>query len=145
MDYLEEDLEEQQYEIDEEDKYQQKIDFIMEKGKKELTEKYQFAMIIGLDNANTFDKWVNYQDLERLAQFVIVPRAGIERDMNINWYIQKPHIFLNNQTNIIEISSSEIRELFNKDSIVKLEKLLNYLDHDVYKYILTNKLYKNEN
>ena len=115
------------------------------KEEKELTEKYQFAMIIGLDNANSFDKWVNYEELERLAQFVIVPRAGIERDMNINWYIQKPHIFLNNQTNIIEISSSEIRELFNKDSIVKLEKLLNYLDHDVYKYILTNKLYKNEN
>ena len=115
------------------------------KEEKELTEKYQFAMIIGLDNANSFDKWVNYEELERLAQFVIVPRAGIERDMNINWYLQKPHIFLNNQTNIIEISSSEIRELFNKDSIVKLEKLLNYLDHDVYKYILTNKLYKNEN
>lgn len=43
VDYLEEDLEEQQYEIDEEDKYQQKIDFIMEKGKKELTEKYGYV------------------------------------------------------------------------------------------------------
>ena len=38
----------------------------------ELTEKYQFAMIIGLDNANTFDKWVNYKELERLARFIVV-------------------------------------------------------------------------
>jgi cytidyltransferase-like protein len=28
--------------------------------------KFDFSMIIGLDNANTFDKWVNYQDLERM-------------------------------------------------------------------------------
>jgi hypothetical protein len=43
VDYLEEDLEEQQQEINEEDHYQQKIDFIMEKGKKELTEKYGYV------------------------------------------------------------------------------------------------------
>jgi len=43
VDYLEEDLEEQQINFDEEDKYQQKMDFIMDKGKKELTEKYGYV------------------------------------------------------------------------------------------------------
>lgn len=111
------------------------------KEENELTEKYQFAMIIGLDNANSFDKWINYEELERLAQFVVVPRAGVERDININWYLQKPHIFLNKETPIMEISSTEIRELLINN---KREKLLNYLDEDVYKYILTNNLYRNE-
>ena len=64
------------------------------KEEKELTEKYQFTMIIGLDNANTFDKWVNYEELEKLAQFVVVPRKGVERNLDVDWYLQKPHIFL---------------------------------------------------
>ena len=112
------------------------------KEEKELTEKYQFSMIMGLDNANTFDKWVNYEELERLAQFVVVPRLGVERDLNVNWYLQKPHIFLNKETSILEISSTDIRELFNKS---KYQTLLNYLDHKVFQYIKSNKLYENEN
>ena len=112
------------------------------KEEKELTEKYQFAMIIGLDNANTFDKWVNYQDLERLAQFVVVPRKGVVRNPDVDWYLKPPHIFLNRETNIQEVSSTEIREFFDKDTIIKREKTLTYLDEDVYKYILKNKLYE---
>jgi len=98
-------------------------------------------MIIGLDNANTFDKWVNYEELERLAQFVVVPRAGIERDSNVNWYLQKPHIFLNSDTKIIDASSTLIRDLLPKNN---KSEILNYLDEDVYKYILTNNLYRDE-
>jgi nicotinate-nucleotide adenylyltransferase len=119
------------------------------KEEKELTEKYQFAMIIGLDNANTFNKWVNYQELESLAQFVIVPRSGIERDINVNWYLQKPHIFLNYENNIPEISSTEIREKiygYNKlppevKMIVKA-KLLPFIDENVFDYMIENKLYE---
>lgn len=108
------------------------------KEEKELTEKYQFAMIIGLDNANTFNKWVNFEELERLAQFVIVPRKGIVRDMNVDWYLQKPHIFLNGETQIIEASSTLIRDLLNSKS----SEVLNYLDKDVYNYIVENNLYE---
>lgn len=110
------------------------------KEEKELTEKYQFAMIIGLDNANTFNKWVNYEELERLAQFIVVPRSGIKRDINVDWYLQKPHIFLNCETNIVEASSTFVRDLLNSGSnIFDIEK---YLDKDVYQYILDNKLYE---
>jgi len=105
------------------------------KEEKELTEKYQFAMIIGQDNANTFDKWVNYTELERMAQFVIVPRAGIVRDTNVTWYLQKPHIFLSGESKVIEVSSTLIRNNINSPEI------LNYLNSDVYNYITKNKLY----
>lgn len=106
-----------------------------------LTEKYNFSMIIGLDNANTFDKWVNYEELERMVRFVVVPRKGIIRDENVNWYLKEPHIFLNNETNIGEISSTQVREILNKKSVFKsidLEKLINV---DVIKYIKDNNLY----
>lgn len=118
------------------------------KEEKELTEKYQFAMIIGLDNANTFDKWVNYQELERLAQFVVVSRKGVERNINVNWYLQKPHIFLSDDTDIIEISSTEIRaklEGFSKlppeVQLVQKTKLLPFINENVFDYIVENKLY----
>lgn len=109
---------------------------------KELTETHQFAMIIGLDNANSFDKWVNYEELERLAQFVVVPRVGIKRDINVDWYLQKPHIFLNTETNIIEASSTFVRTLLNSDS--NIFDIENYLDPNVHQYILDNKLYQNK-
>jgi nicotinate-nucleotide adenylyltransferase len=120
------------------------------KEEKELMEKYQFAMIIGLDNANTFDKWVNYQELERLAQFVVVPRKGVERDINVNWYLQKPHIYLNSEeTNIKYVSSTIIRDLLNCSKMSMNEMMshresdiLEYLDKNVYQYILDNKLYE---
>lgn len=112
------------------------------KEEKELTEKYQFAMIIGLDNANTFDKWVNYQELERLAQFVVVPRVGVERDTNIDWYLQRPHILLNGETKIQEISSTEIRKFFSDKNDQYTSNIIDYLDKDVYSYIMENKLYQ---
>ena len=109
------------------------------KEEKELTEKYQFSMIIGLDNANSFDKWVNYEELERLAQFVVVPRKGVERDLNVDWYLQKPHIFLNTETTIIEASSTLIRNILNKQS--NIFDIEDYLDPNVLQYIKGNNLY----
>lgn len=103
----------------------------------ELTEKYQFSMIIGLDNANTFDKWVNYQELERLAKFIVVQRAGIERDTNVNWYLHSPHIFLANENKIMNVSSTEVRNILTNNS----DKILNYIEKNVYEYMVTNNLY----
>ena len=113
------------------------------KEEKELTEKYQFSMIIGLDNANTFEKWVNYQELERIAQFVVIPRAGIQRDFNVNWYLQKPHIFINNEKPLLDVSSTMLRALLNVNGKkrAKESEILNYLDKNVYDYIVENSLY----
>jgi len=105
----------------------------------ELNNKYNFSMIIGLDNANTFDKWVNYQELERMVRFVVVPRKGYERDININWYLEKPHIYLNDENHIVECSSTMVREKLRK--LDDTSSLLQYLNEDVLRYILDNKLY----
>ena len=106
------------------------------KTEKSLNEKYNFSMIIGSDNANNFDKWVNYEELERMVRFIIVPRKGVEIDNNINWYLKDPHIFLNNETNIMEISSTKVRDLIKSKK--PLDGLLN---DDVIEYIYKNNLY----
>jgi nicotinate-nucleotide adenylyltransferase len=42
--------------------------------------KYNFSMAIGMDNANTFDSWVNYKDLEKMIRFIVIPREGVKID-----------------------------------------------------------------
>jgi len=106
-----------------------------------LNERYNFSMIIGQDNANTFDKWVNYTELERMVRFVVVPRKGIERDVNVNWYLKEPHIYLNSENSIMEVSSTEVRAILNQEGIDKYKQLEGLLHPDVIKYIYNNKLY----
>jgi nicotinate-nucleotide adenylyltransferase len=128
------------------------------KMEKELTEKYQFSMIIGLDNANSFDKWVNFEELEKMVRFVVVPRSGVDRDMNTDWYLRPPHIFLKDEnTGIVEASSTYVKELLeywwrgrNQTSeVIPTENWLeinNNLDFllssKVFDYIEKNNLYK---
>lgn len=113
----------------------------------ELTEKYKFSMVIGLDNANTFDKWVNYQELERLMGFVVIPRKGYTRDDKVDWYLKYPHIYLNNENTIIETSSTDVRnmlDIFYNDRIthkVTYNDLLKVLNRDVLDYILEHELF----
>ena len=104
---------------------------------KELNEKYDFSMIIGLDNANTFDKWVNYKELERMTRFIVVPRKGIEKDPRVNWFLKPPHIFMDIENNIMEVSSTQIRNMI-KDNDPNITKVL---DPKVYEYIKEHKLY----
>jgi len=108
---------------------------------KTLTERYNFSMIIGLDNANTFDKWVNYQELERMTRFVVIPRKGTERDIDVDWYLKEPHIFLNNENDIMGVSSTEVRAILNQEGIAKYKQLEGKLHPDVIRYIYQNKLY----
>jgi len=113
------------------------------KEEKELTEKHNFSLIIGMDNANTFDKWVNYEELERLIQFVVIPRTGIKRDEFVNWYLNYPHIYLKDENKIIEVSSTLIRDklkIFYNDGS-NYDELLKYMNRDVLNYIINNKLY----
>lgn len=74
-----------------------------------FNQQYNFSFVIGLDNANTFDKWVNYEDLERMVRFVVVPRNGIKIEHKVNWYLHSPHMFLIPENPLPEISSTDIR------------------------------------
>lgn len=109
------------------------------KEEKELTEKYQFSFIIGMDNANTIHQWVNYADLLNLASFIVIPRRGVKRNPRVNWYMQKPHMYLHN-VKIIECSSTEIRNLL-QDIEVNRDTILKKLDNKVFEYIIKHKLY----
>jgi nicotinate-nucleotide adenylyltransferase len=115
-------------------------------------ENYEFSFIIGLDNANSFDKWVNFEELERLTSFVIVPRKGYKIKNN-SWYFEKPHILLNDELEeipIMEISSTQVRSMLERyrnsmDSEIYLDiknTLLSSIDEDVFNYIINNKLYE---
>lgn len=103
-------------------------------------ENFDFSFIMGLDNANTFNKWVNYEHLEKMMKFVVVPRKGTEQIPSVNWYLQKPHIWLMNEKfDIIEVSSTLVRKLLKEDATKELEK---FIDDNVINYIIKNKLYE---
>ena len=101
-------------------------------------DKFDFSFIIGMDNANTFDQWVNYEHLERLIRFVIVPRTGVERDESINWYLNPPHIYISGEKPLLDISSSEIRDMVTAKNWQAVEQVL---DPAVIEYIIKNGLY----
>lgn len=76
----------------------------------ELAQANEFSYIIGMDNANSFDKWVNFEELERLIRFVVVPRVGQEPDSSVDWYLKPPHIFLRSDTPLPDTASSVVRK-----------------------------------
>ena len=100
---------------------------------------YDFSWIIGMDNANTFDKWVNYELLEKMIRFVVVSSAGRKPDPNINWYLQPPHIYLEGSDEIGNGSSSMVRAWFMRRDFHKACYLV---EEAVSQYIVTNGLYE---
>lgn len=110
-----------------------------------LNDIYNFSLSIGIDNANKFETWVNYEELERIAKFVVVPRKGVERDINVDWYLKEPHIYIHGETDIMDMSSTYVRNKFHDyyktsdESII--EELNKVINPDVVKYIIDNNLY----
>ena len=109
-------------------------------------DRYDFSYVIGMDNANSFDRWVNYKELERMMRFVIVPRSGYNMDPGVTWYLSPPHIYLaSTDSNIIEISSTEVkRMLLPARKVTKCQSLSGVLDENVYKYIKEKRLYSGQ-
>lgn len=109
---------------------------------------FDYSLIIGRDNADTFDKWVNYEELERMIRFVVVPRKGVEeKEKNDAWYLKSPHIYLfKDDTPIMEISSTIVRQALrladNGNWNGQWESMLDYMDDPVLEYIRDNKLYQ---
>ena len=103
-------------------------------------ESFDFAFIMGLDNANSFNKCVKFEHLEKMMKFVIVPRKGVARDLSIDWYLKAPHIFLNDEeTDIQEVSSTLIRNILSSGE--DLEDLSAYMNKAVVDYIVLHRLY----
>ncbi len=111
----------------------------------EYAEKHEFSCIIGMDNANNFDKWVNFEELERLVRFVVVPRVGDEPNASVDWYLKSPHIFLQPDTPLPDTASSTIRETVGDTECSKrFEVLTRGIDPRILDYIDTKGLYLQE-
>jgi nicotinate-nucleotide adenylyltransferase len=105
-----------------------------------LRESHRFFFVIGQDNANTFDKWFNFEYLQKMATFIVLKREGY--DATGDWYLKEPHIFINKKFLNHTISSTIIRNLLNKERDIEEEQqLLNIIDPKVLDYINKHKLY----
>jgi len=102
----------------------------------EFSHQYDFSYIIGMDNANSFEKWKKYNLLKNLVRFIVVSRQGVKNKEEM-WYNKGPHIFLNAKSNIMESSSTIVRKITK-------EKPLNnckYITDKVVDYIVDRGLY----
>ena len=101
-----------------------------------LKEKYsdvEFWLLMGSDNANSFDKWKNKEEILKIVYPITVSRPNFIIDKS-KW------IYDIIEFKDVDISSTQLRDkLKNKeydDSLIK-----NYLDPNVLKYIIENNLY----
>ena len=101
--------------------------------------KYEFSYIIGLDNANSFDRWIESEKLKNMARFITVSRQGIKPNKKIDWYRKSPHIYLEAKDAIINISSTQIRKWIEEGNF---PKVFDSLHPAVYYYaVMKHNLY----
>jgi nicotinate-nucleotide adenylyltransferase len=98
-----------------------------------------FSWIIGLDNANSFDSWVNYEHLERLIRFVVISRKGVEKEPGVDWFLKSPHIFIDYDGDLPEVSSTQVRDTVRHSMF---PAMIENVDNEVVQYITENELYK---
>lgn len=125
---------------------------------KELHEKYpktDFSFIVGTDSFNDITTWCEYEELFRLANFIVIPRPGyavkkIGEVLPVElarkfWYDAEKAVYTNDygkfvaymETTLFGVSASGIRKL------VKDGKSIRYvLPKEVEDYIAKNKLYR---
>ncbi len=85
----------------------------------------ELYLLIGSDQLNVFDTWYQYQDILNYVTLLIYPRSNYDKSL-----LNKYHAFAINDNQIFT-NSSDIRKYF----------LVDDLDADVLKYIMTNGLY----
>lgn len=86
-------------------------------------EMYDFSMLVGLDNAQEYKKWHNFDELIKIVKFITVSRPGIERDPKIDWYTKSPHIFIKSNK-LMDCSSTIVRNILFSDRNYDALKLL---------------------
>ncbi len=100
---------------------------------KMLQEKYleeDIYFIMGSDNFSKMHTWKEYGYIIQKYKYIIVKRPNSDID------IKRENIIYYTPTEVKNISSTLIRKLLKNK-----ENLDNYIDKDVYKYIIENKLY----
>lgn len=91
----------------------------------------EFSLLIGADNYADFDKWKDPDEICRIAEVIVYPRAGYPMPDNSNSRIKSL------DAPIIEISSTNIRR-----SIADNRVVAPMLPPAVYKFVINNNLYR---
>ncbi len=103
---------------------------------------YEFYFSIGLDNAYKAPNWVNWEYLEKTVPFIVMPRKGIERRDDVDWFLNPPHIYIRDEGKIIEASSTDVRNVLSLSGENSKFILEDLMDAEVVKYINENDLYR---
>lgn len=123
---------------------------------KKYKDTHSFSFVISQGIANTFSIWDRFLDLERLVRFVTVKYSGDKHKRGVDWYMKPPHIFIEPDQPIGELSTSfnvrkslqafylgvkakDIKGPLSDDPTMVFNKCL---DKNVKDYILKHKLYK---
>lgn len=100
---------------------------------KEKYPSYEFALLMGEDNLNTFHKWKNYDQILKYHSLFVYPRIDVIQKETA---IVHPHIHKISAP-IIEISSTLIRTMIKEHKNVRP-----MLPPEVFNYIEGSNLYK---
>jgi len=95
----------------------------------------EFYYIIGADNTQSIEKWVNWENLIKEFKFMIVPRKGYEI---ADWAKEEPHVSIEVQGSS-DISSTKVREAIAKGDYKKARRIVY---PSVADYIEEHKLYR---
>lgn len=97
-----------------------------------------FAFVIGMDNANFFEKWHENKKLAEEFPFIVMAREGVEPDPKVDWYRKGHHLYSDVVKPMPPIGSRDIRSLIAAKDYAAARQ---YLDPAVMDYIICNGLY----
>jgi nicotinate-nucleotide adenylyltransferase len=98
---------------------------------------HDFYFVVGQDNVDLEEKWVNGKELVEKFKFIVLPRKGVESDPKYDWYKKEPHIYFEGPIPIREISSTKAREMIKEND----KSLSFYVSPEVLLYINRDSLY----
>lgn len=103
--------------------------------KKEYTND-EICFICGLDNFCYIDKWKNGEEILSNYRIIVINRNGKNPDESLIKFIDyKDNIIVSN------MQKKDISSTFIRENIKKEDKVREYLDEDVLRYIYENELY----
>jgi nicotinate-nucleotide adenylyltransferase len=98
---------------------------------------YNFRMAIGQDNADTFHKWKNAEQLKQMVPFTVMARDGSPAPDTNAWYLQAPHQYISFSPKY-KTSSTKVKQMLSEG-----HPMVPAMFHpDVLSYIHENGLYQ---
>lgn len=98
--------------------------------------KYEFALLMGEDNLESFPKWKNYEHLLEQYKLYVYPRI-FDKTIDHLPLLEHPNVYMVENAPIMEISATFIR-----NAIKEGKNIQPLLDKEVWKYIDHNLFYK---